>query len=68
MKKEYSKEGVTVIWEPDKCSHSTKCFHGLPEVFNPAKRPWISIERASSETIIKQVHVCPSGALKIKDE
>lgn len=68
MKKTYSKEGVKVIWEPDKCIHSTICFHGLPEVFNPSKRPWINIEGARAEAIREQVKNCPSGALMLGDD
>lgn len=66
MKKEYSKKDVTIVWDPSKCIHSTICFHGLPEVFNPSNRPWINMEGADPEVITKQVIECPSGALKIK--
>jgi uncharacterized Fe-S cluster protein YjdI len=61
--KHYSNGEVTVTWQPAKCIHSTKCFHGLPEVFNPNERPWVNIEGASTEAIKQQVAACPSGAL-----
>lgn len=70
----YSNGEVTVIWKPDVCIHSAKCFKGLPEVFDPRKRPWVNIEGATTERIIEQVRICPSGALsfvmnnEIKDE
>ncbi len=61
--KKYVKGDLTVIWKPDLCIHSAKCFHGLPKVFNPAVRPWITPDEASQEEIIAQVKKCPSGAL-----
>jgi uncharacterized Fe-S cluster protein YjdI len=39
------------------------CFRGLPQVFNPKKRPWVNIEGATTQEIVKQVKQCPSGAL-----
>jgi len=61
--KKYSNGAVTVIWQPAKCIHSTICFNGLPEVFDPQKRPWVNIEGATTEQIVNQVKECPSGAL-----
>lgn len=66
--KHYSNGEVTVIWQPDMCIHSTKCFHGLPHVFDPRKRPWITPEKATTEEIIEQIGQCPSGALSFKKE
>ncbi len=61
--KEYSNGEVTIIWKPEKCIHSTICWHGLPDVFNPDIRPWINPQAASSLKIVEQVQKCPSGAL-----
>lgn len=63
IKKTYSNDDITVLWQPGMCTHSTKCWKGLIEVFNPKERPWIKMEGANSEAIIKQVDQCPSGAL-----
>ena len=65
MKKEikYHNNDITVIWKPDVCIHSTLCWKGLIEVFNPKERPWIKMEGATTERIIEQVRKCPSGAL-----
>ena len=63
IKKNYSNGDITVIWQPDLCIHSTKCFKGLPGVFDPQKRPWINMNEASTEDIRNQVEICPSGAL-----
>ena len=61
--RKYTNGEVTVVWEPAKCIHSTICFNGLPEVFDPDKRPWVSIDGAGTERIVEQVKACPSGAL-----
>ncbi len=37
--KKYANGEITVVWKPAICIHSTECFHGLPEVFNPTKDP-----------------------------
>ncbi len=59
----YTNGEVTVVWQPAKCTHSAKCFMGLPEVFDPNVRPWITPEGASTERIVAQIKLCPSAAL-----
>jgi uncharacterized Fe-S cluster protein YjdI len=62
--KKYSNGEVTIVWRPSLCQHSTICWKGgLPEVFNPAKKPWITPEGSITEKIIEQIKKCPSGAL-----
>lgn len=61
--KKYTDQDITVVWKPNLCIHSEKCFHGLPEVFNPQNRPWINIDGAKNEQITEQIKQCPSGAL-----
>ena len=61
--KKYSNGEVTIVWEPSKCIHSAICFRGLPQVFDPRKRPWVSTENGQTEEIINQVKACPSAAL-----
>jgi uncharacterized Fe-S cluster protein YjdI len=61
--KKYSNGEVTVVWKPSECIHSGICFRGLGEVFDPRKRPWITLEKSDTERIIDQVKKCPSGAL-----
>ncbi len=63
LKKEYSNGEITVVWKPALCIHSSICWKGLNEVFDPKERPWIKIDGAGSETIIEQVKQCPSKAL-----
>ncbi len=42
----YKNDEITVIWQPSLCIHSAICFKGLPQVFDPCRRPWIEINRA----------------------
>lgn len=64
--KHYTNGEVTVVWKPALCIHSKICWQeatGLPQVFHPATRPWITPEGSNTERIIEQVKRCPSGAL-----
>jgi uncharacterized Fe-S cluster protein YjdI len=61
--KEYSNKEIKVLWNPEKCIHAGECVKGLPQVFSRDSTPWIDIQRASSEDIMKVVDRCPSGAL-----
>lgn len=61
--KQYSNSDITVVWKPGLCIHSMNCFTGLPEVFDPKKRPWVDITGAPTQKITAQVDKCPSGAL-----
>lgn len=64
--KKYDNGEITVIWQPSICSHSAKCFHGLPTVFDPRKKPWVTPEGGTTEEIIRQIEQCPSGALSYR--
>ncbi|MBK9733016.1 MAG: (4Fe-4S)-binding protein [Chitinophagaceae bacterium] len=61
--KKYTNGEVTIVWKPDACRHSARCFTGLPEVFDPGIRPWINPQGSTTEKIIAQVSKCPTGAL-----
>jgi len=67
----YTNGEVTVVWKPEFCKHSGRCVTQLPAVFNLQEKPWINMTGADSQTIIDQVHRCPTGALSVfynKDE
>jgi uncharacterized Fe-S cluster protein YjdI len=66
LTKEYSNGEITVVWKSGLCQHSGNCFGNLPGVFRPQSRPWIQVENATTDEVIKTVHKCPSGALSIK--
>ena len=59
----YTNGEVTVVWKPKLCIHSTVCWKGLVEVFDPREKPWIKMDGAGTEKIIEQVRKCPSRAL-----
>ncbi len=59
----YANEEITVLWKPEFCQHSTRCWTQLPQVFKPAMRKWIDPNGAPAERIQEQVAKCPSGAL-----
>ncbi|OLD83271.1 MAG: (4Fe-4S)-binding protein [Acidobacteria bacterium 13_1_20CM_58_21] len=61
--KTYTNGEITVIWKPGVCIHSGKCVQGLGPVFNINARPWINMQGCESNSIVKQVEQCPSGAL-----
>ena len=61
--KTYTNGEVTIVWKPELCIHSKMCWKGLGEVFDPRKRPWITLEQSTTEKIVGQVDKCPSKAL-----
>ncbi|WUK33853.1 (4Fe-4S)-binding protein [Streptomyces sp. NBC_00370] len=63
-RKAYRTEAITVTFEAGRCRHAAECVHGLPEVFDTAKRPWIQPDKAPAERVAEVVRRCPSGALQ----
>jgi uncharacterized Fe-S cluster protein YjdI len=68
MKKKYSNDDITVVWDPDLCIHAGNCARELGSVFDPKARPWVNMDGGTSEQIVGQVARCPSGALSILQE
>ena len=60
----YANDEITVVWKPELCQHSTRCWTQLPLVFNPRIKKWINPDGAPADKIEQQVKVCPSGALE----
>lgn len=52
-----------MLWEPRLCIHTGNCVRGLPLVFDPQARPWVSVEAADAEAIARTIETCPTGAL-----
>jgi uncharacterized Fe-S cluster protein YjdI len=63
---EYSNGEITILWKPDLCQHAGICVKTLPAVYNPKERPWIKSENATTEELIEQINMCPSGALSYR--
>jgi len=55
-------EGV-VTYDAKRCIHVAECVHGLPAVFDPNSRPWVSPDGAGAEELASVIARCPTGAL-----
>ena len=60
----YETSDITVTFDPNRCVHSGVCVHGLPLVFDVARKRWIRPELAPPAAVAAQVSRCPSGALQ----
>jgi uncharacterized Fe-S cluster protein YjdI len=60
----YEADGITVTFDPARCTHSGRCVRGLPSVFDTARKRWIRPELATADEVVDQVARCPSGALQ----
>lgn len=60
----YEAPGISVTFDPERCTHSARCVRGLPAVFDATRKRWIQLEHASPDAIAEQVARCPSGALQ----
>ncbi len=65
--REYSRPGLTVLWQSALCNHNGNCTRSLPEVFDMERRPWVDIMGANLGAIVAVVKACPTGALSIKE-
>lgn len=59
----YRADGITVYFNARKCTYAGVCVRGLPQVFDPSRRPWIKADLDTPENIAARVEMCPSGAL-----
>lgn len=63
---EYSGEEITVTYDVKRCIHARECVAGLPDVFDPDKRPWIDPDNADVNELADVIMDCPTGALQFE--
>ena len=63
---EYAGERITVTYDVKRCIHARDCVEGLPEVFDPDKRPWIDPDNADTDELADVIMQCPTGALQFE--
>lgn len=61
--KAYQVKGVTVWFDATRCRHFAECVRGLPEVFEPGRRPWVRPDLGEPADVARVVERCPTGAL-----
>lgn len=60
----YSGDQIEVSYDVNRCIHARECVRGLPEVFDPDKRPWIDPDNADVDDLTGVIMTCPTGALQ----
>lgn len=63
MAKTYTGRDIEIGFDMKRCIHARNCFLKLPQVFDPARRPWVDPDAAPAEEIAAMIRTCPSGAL-----
>jgi uncharacterized Fe-S cluster protein YjdI len=61
--KRYEGEHIEVTYDAARCLHAAECVHGMPAVFDTAKRPWIAPDAGDAEALAAVIRRCPTGAL-----
>ncbi len=62
--RDYVGERITVHYDVERCRHVAECVRGDPAVFDPQRRPWISMDAdPDAEHVAQVVRLCPTGAL-----
>ena len=59
----YADDRIEVAYDSKRCIHFAACVRGLPDVFDPKRRPWVEPEQGEPEAIAAVVMQCPTGAL-----
>ncbi len=61
--RQYDGDGIRVTYDAERCIHAAECVRGLPEVFDPDRKPWVEAGAASAEDLAAVIRRCPTGAL-----
>jgi len=62
----YTGTDIEISFEMARCIHARNCFLALPQVFDPARRPWVDPDGAPAEDVAAMIRTCPSGALQFR--
>ncbi len=62
----YENDEISIQYDVTRCIHAAECVNGLPEVFNPNRKPWIDSNNAPANDIADVIEACPTGALQYK--
>lgn len=62
----YSGKRIEVSYDVNRCIHARECVRGLPDVFDPDKRPWIEPDKADVDDLADVIMECPTGALQFE--
>lgn len=62
----YPGTDIEISFDMARCIHARNCYLGLPQVFDPSRRPWVSPDAAPVEEIAAMIRTCPSGALTFR--
>lgn len=60
----YSGSDIKITYDVNRCIHAANCVDGLPDVFNPNRKPWIDADKAPADAIADVIETCPTGALQ----
>lgn len=60
---EYRGAAVDVTFDGARCLGVRACVEGLPDVFDPDRRPWVDPDAADADAVRDVVERCPTGAL-----
>jgi CDGSH-type Zn-finger protein/uncharacterized Fe-S cluster protein YjdI len=62
----YSGTDIEISFDMSRCIHARNCFLALPQVFDPARKPWVDPDGAPAEDVAAMIRTCPSGALQFR--
>lgn len=54
---------IVVTWSKARCIHAAECVRGLPDVFEPGRRPWVLPAEGEPDSVARVILRCPTGAL-----
>lgn len=65
-RRSYAGRDIEISFDMERCIHARNCFLKLPQVFDPARKPWVDPDAAPAEEIAAMIRTCPSGALAFR--